>query len=264
MAAGAGTGQPVRFRDQRAGRDGLHIASRYLVPRSTGEYFAERPIFVPNFYLHRPIAGGPDAGLPPLLSAGHVTFACFNNPLKIGPPVLALWRRVLERLPEARLRLKFQRKYGSEQLRARICEAVGPAADRIEFDPVQRVLGDHLTLYKETDIALDPFPFTGSTATFEALWMGVPVVTLLGSTVMSRWTASILHTLKLDQLIARTPDDYVEIAVRLAADPSMLPSLRAGLRERLLQSSICDERRPVRHIERALRAVWRRWCRGGA
>lgn len=236
------------------------IANRFMVPRNTCEYFSERPLCLPNFYLHRPIEGIPEAGPLPLRSAGHVTFACFNNPLKIGPSVLALWRRVLERLPEARLRLKFQRKYGSKRLQARVREGLGPAAARVEFDPVQRVLGDHLSLYNETDIALDPFPFTGSTTTFEALWMGVPVVSLAGSTFMGRWTASMLHAMKLDQLIARTPDEYVEIAARLAGDPAALSALRAGLRQRVLHSPICDERRTVRRFERMLRVVWRRWC----
>jgi predicted O-linked N-acetylglucosamine transferase (SPINDLY family) len=240
------------------------IANRFMVPRATSEFFSERPLCLPNFYLHRPLAGGPEVGPLPQNSAGHVTFACFNNPLKIGPPVLALWRRILERLPEARLFLKFQRKYASERLRARVAEALGPTARRVEFDPVQRVLGDHLGLYNETDIALDPFPFTGSTTTFEALWMGVPVVSLAGSTFMGRWTASMLHAVKLDALIAHSADQYVEIAVRLAGDPAALSALRAGLRQKVLHSSICDERRTVRHFERALRAIWRRWCRSAA
>jgi predicted O-linked N-acetylglucosamine transferase (SPINDLY family) len=240
------------------------IATRYLAPRTTGEYFAERRICVPNFYLHRPIAGCPDPGPLPLASAGHVTFGCFNNPLKIGSAVLALWRRVLERLPEARLRLKYQRKYASELLQARVREELGPAAERVEFDPVQRVLGHHLGLYREIDIALDPFPFTGSTATFEALWMGVPVVSLAGSTVMGRWTAAMLRAVKLDQLIAYTPDEYVETAARLASDPAALSALRADLRQRVLSSSICDERRTVHQLERALRVVWRRWCHSAA
>ncbi|HTP84227.1 MAG TPA: tetratricopeptide repeat protein [Alphaproteobacteria bacterium] len=237
------------------------IANRFMVPRSASEYFSERLLCLPNFYLHRAIAGGPQAGPLPQISAGRVTFACFNNPAKIGAPVLALWRRILERLPEARLVLKFQRKYASERLRARVVDAIGPVAARVEFDPVQRALGEHLGLYNQTDIALDPFPFTGSTTTFEALWMGVPVISLAGSTFMGRWTAFMLHAVKLDELIARSADEYVEIAARLAADPAALATLRAGLRERVLRSPICDERRTVRFFERALRAVWRRWCR---
>jgi len=144
-----------------------------------------------------------------------------------------------------------------------VVEALGPAAQRVEFDPVQRVFGDHLSLYNETDIALDPFPFTGSTTTFEALWMGVPVVSLAGSTFMGRWTASMLHAVKLEELIAHSADEYVGIAARLARDPARLSALRAGLRERVLHSSICDEQRTVRYFERALRAVWQRWCRSG-
>ncbi len=132
---------------------------------------------------------------------------------------------------------------------------------RVQFDVESRPLPDHLALYRHVDVALDPFPFNGSTTTFEALWMGAPVVTLLGDTMVGRWSAAMLRALKLEDLIARTPEDYVEIALRLAADPARLAELRAGLRGRVLASPLCDGQRFTRHFERLIRALWRRWCR---
>jgi predicted O-linked N-acetylglucosamine transferase (SPINDLY family) len=125
-------------------------------------------------------------------------------------------------------------------------------------------VSEHLDLYRRIDIALDPFPFTGSTATFEALWMGVPVVTLLGDTMVGRWSAAMLHALELDDLIARTPEEYVEIALALAGDPLRLEALRAGLRDRVRQSPLCAGAPFARHFERLMRALWRRWCRTAA
>jgi predicted O-linked N-acetylglucosamine transferase (SPINDLY family) len=109
---------------------------------------------------------------------------------------------------------------------------------------------------------LDPFPFTGSTTTFEALWMGVPVVTLRGDRMAGRWSASMLRALGLEELIADTPGGYAEIAAGLAQDAGRLAGLRGSLRERVAGSALCDGRGRARQVERIYRALWRRWCRG--
>ncbi|HEY3850376.1 MAG TPA: hypothetical protein VGL87_05370, partial [Steroidobacteraceae bacterium] len=115
----------------------------------------------------------------------------------------------------------------------------------------------------EVDVALDPFPFTGSTTTFEALWMGVPVVTLAGRAMAGRWSASILHALRLDELVAGSRDEYVRLARELATDPERLGALRAGLRARVSGSPMCNGKARARQVERIYRALWRRWCRSG-
>ena len=115
----------------------------------------------------------------------------------------------------------------------------------------------HLDIYNEVDVALDPLPFTGSTTTFEALWMGVPVVTLTGDSMVSRWTTSILHTAGLERLAAATPDAYVAVAAELASDPEQLAALRVSLRAQVAASPLCDGRGRTRQLERLYRAVWR-------
>lgn len=238
------------------------IADPMMVPRSGPEWFSERVVRLPSYYIHEPVAGAPEPGPPPLLANGHVTFGSFNSPAKLNDRVLALWAEVLRRLPSARLRLKYRTAFAGKLLQDRVRKglAPGPVA-RVDFDAARQNIGEHLQAYNTIDIGLDPFPFTGATTTFEALWMGVPVVTLLGDTFMGRWSASMLHALKLDELIARTPEEYVECAVRLAADPPRLAALRVSLRERLSRSPLCNGPLRARQMQRLLRAIWRRRCR---
>jgi predicted O-linked N-acetylglucosamine transferase (SPINDLY family) len=118
----------------------------------------------------------------------------------------------------------------------------------------------HLDIYNEVDVALDPFPFTGSTTTFEALWMGVPVVTLAGATMVSRWTTSMLDAVQLRHLAAPTPAAYIAAAAGLVADPGRLADLRAGLRARVAASALCAGRSRTQQLERLYRAMWRRAC----
>jgi predicted O-linked N-acetylglucosamine transferase (SPINDLY family) len=241
------------------------VTDRLTVPPRGPEKFTERVLRLPNLYVHPPIPDAPDAGAPPLLANGHVTFGCFNNPAKVNDRVLELWGAVLARIPGSRLVLKYKSHYQSAQIRRRI-DAV---MDRYGIDPSRLELGgefedtiSHLGRYRRIDIALDPFPFTGATTTFEALWMGVPVVTLEGSTVVSRWSSVQLRPMGLGGLVARTPEEYIDIAARLAADGPRLASLRSELRRRVESSVLCDGRRTNRHLERGLRAVWRKWCAG--
>jgi protein O-GlcNAc transferase len=133
----------------------------------------------------------------------------------------------------------------------------------VDFDGAILPRGAHLDLYRGIDIALDPFPFAGSTTTFEALWMGVPVVTLRGETMVGRWSASMLHALKLDDLVADTPQDYVGIAAALARDGQRLADQRQGLRNRAAASPLVDGRLRARQMDRVYRALWRRWCKFG-
>ena len=240
------------------------IADPVLAPRHTTELFTERVLRLPNFCLHAPPQDSPPTADPPCLSGRPVTFGCFHNPTKLNAKVFALWAELLRRIPPARMRFKYMERYASEALQATIRRRLGlEFADRVEFDAIRTPLGQHLAQYNLVDIALDPFPFNGSTATFEALWMGVPVVTLAGDRIVSRWSASMLSKVGLTDLIATTPEQYLDIAAELATDPSRLTALRTSLQERVRRSSLCDGRRTTRYLERALRAVWRKWCRDG-
>lgn len=242
------------------------ISDRVLSPRPNSERFTERLIRLPSFYLADPIDDAPRLVPPPMLATGRVTFGCFNCPAKFAPEVLELWARLLRRLPDARLVLKYSNWFQDPGLRERTIGAfaehhVDPA--RIQFPEIEGTaqnLLDHLAQYNAIDIALDPFPFCGATATYEALWMGVPVVTLPRDSMVSRWTASMATSLGLTELIAGSEDEYLDIAAGLAAVPERLAALRAGLRDRISASPLCNSRLKVRHIERAYRAMWRRWC----
>ncbi len=240
------------------------IADPVLVPRRNRRYFTERVLHLPRFYLHAPLSGAPEPGPPPLLRNGFVTFGCFNNPAKLNDTVLHRWGRLLARLPGSRLLLRYQGWYGSARLRRRvlaILAAHGVAGDRVDLMGGALPPAGHLALYDAVDIALDPFPFCGSTTSFEALSMGVPVVTWPQEAMISRWTASLLSTLGLEELIAGSAEDYDAIAARLAGDPDRLADWRATLGGRLAASSLCDGPGKARQLERLYRAVWRRWCR---
>ncbi len=239
------------------------ISDPLMIPAHRVERFIERPLRLPNFYVHPPIDEAPGVAPVPCVSSGHITFGCFNNPSKINDRVLDLWARVLAAVPRSRLVLKYTKLFESSALRARVQRAMaahGVSADRLEMGGSKEPIERHLANYGRVDIALDPFPFTGSTATFEALWMGVPVVTLNGDHMMARWSASLLTKVGLAELVAETADAYVEKAVRLAADRQRLSELRDGLRSRVATSVLCNGPRTTRYLERSLRAAWRRWC----
>jgi predicted O-linked N-acetylglucosamine transferase (SPINDLY family) len=133
-------------------------------------------------------------------------------------------------------------------------------AGRVGFVAVDEQEDDHLARHGEIDIALDSHPFSGATTSFDALWMGVPVVTLAGGTFLSRMTASHLIPLGLADLVASTPEEYVNIAVALALDPPRLAALRSSLRERLLASPLMDATASAKGFEALLRRLWQRWA----
>jgi predicted O-linked N-acetylglucosamine transferase (SPINDLY family) len=239
------------------------VVDTVMTPGRPTEQFTERPLRLPNLYLHPRPTGGPDPAPPPVLAGGRITFGCFNNPTKLNDRVLELWARILDRVPNSRLVLRYFNQFQSPALRARverIMAARGVDPSRLDLGGTHAPAEGHLAQYAKVDIALDPFPFTGSTTTFEALWMGVPVVSLIGHSVVSRWTFSMLSKVGLGDLAVATPDAYVDIAERLAAEPERLARLRAGLRATVARSLLCDAGRTTRHLERAQRAIWRRWC----
>ncbi len=227
------------------------------------ERFTETLMRLPMMVLHRPIDVAPPVSPLPAPVRGHVTFGSFNNLAKIGDDVTGLWARLLARVPQARLMLKYQNVYAVEDVRARLQRGFaerGVDPRRIVFLGADPDRASHLAMVGEMDIALDPFPFNGCTTTFEALWMGVPVVTLAGRRFLGRMGASFLTHLGLPELVAPTSEDYVRIAADLAADLDQVAGLRSSLRERILRSPLCDGPAYARSIEAAFRQAWRRWC----
>ncbi len=249
---------PVQVSFHDPGTSGLQemdylIADRVLVPgKRPVERFTERVVRLPSFYVHAPLAGV-TIGEAPSRNIGRVTFGSFNNPAKVGPEVLGLWRRVLEAVPGSRLRVRFKNWFSNAGLRDRFSGVLG---DRVEFETEESGLEGHLASYNRIDVALDPFPFTGSTTTFEALWMGVPVVTLRGEAMAGRWSASMLRSVGLRDLVAGTGEEYVGLAAALGRDGSRRAELRRTLRGRVAASPLCDGRARARQLERLYRARW--------
>jgi protein O-GlcNAc transferase len=200
----------------------------------------------------------------PARTRGHVTFGSFNNLAKISDPTLQAWAAILARVPGARLLIK-GRGLAGPAARARLAERLGAhgiAPQRLELAPPTAGVDQHLSLYGQVDVALDTFPYNGTTTTCEALWMGVPVVTLAGTTHMGRVGSSILARLDAPELVARDRDEYVRLAAALAGDLEHLEGLRRSLRPRLLASSLMDGARLARALEGAYRESWRRLLRG--
>ena len=203
---------------------------------------------------------------PPCLSAGSVTFGSFNNPAKLSAVTLDAWAALLKRLPDARLLLKgkpFADAATRDLYRERLA-ARGIAPKRVELIGWTPGSAHHLKLYERVDIALDPFPYNGTTTTCEALWMGVPVVTLKGDRHGGRVGASLLTRIGAEEWIAETTESYIECAAQLAADPSHLQALRRTLRARVAGSPLCDRAAFARAMETAYREMWRAWCAAGA
>jgi predicted O-linked N-acetylglucosamine transferase (SPINDLY family) len=242
------------------------VADPILIPPGEEHWYSEKPLRLPRGHLcFDPLMEDIDAP-PPSGVDGRITFGCFNNPNKLNPDVVALWARILTRLPDARLLLKGRLLNETEE-RERLCaafQARGVAPERLILED-SSPRREYYESYARLDVALDPFPYCGGTTTLQALWMGVPVLTLAGTQGMiRRFGESILSAVGLDEWIARDADEYVEKAVRLASDAAALAELRGDLRRRLLASPVGDGARFTRALEDALRGAWREWCAGTA
>jgi protein O-GlcNAc transferase len=218
-----------------------------------------------TFLCYRPPDEAPGAGPQPSLAGTPFTFGSFNNLPKINAAVIAAWSEILNRVPGSRLLLKSRAlncREPVERIRGAFADR-GVDPERVELIGWQANPGDHLRLYSRIDLALDPFPYNGTTTTCEAMWMGIPVLTLRGDRHAARVGASLLTQVDLKQFIAETPEDYVARAATLAAAPTELATIREGLRARMSASPLCDAAGFARDMEAAYRAVWRDWCAKG-
>jgi predicted O-linked N-acetylglucosamine transferase (SPINDLY family) len=202
---------------------------------------------------------------PPARKAGAITFGSFNNLAKTNDTLLQSWATILARVPHSRLLLKAHglRNEGVRQRILRTFAAHGEIApERVCFMGHERSAADHLQRYHEVDLALDTFPYNGTTTTCEALWMGVPVLTLQGRSHAGRVGASLLSRVALQEFVAQDWSDYVEKAVVWAGRQDNSGELRSKLRGRLLASPLMDAGRLARGLEAAFREAWRSYCRG--
>ena len=238
------------------------ITDRWETPPEHAAFYCERLLCLPDGYVcYSPPPYAPDVVPLPALARGHVTFGCFNNTAKITPLVIATWARVLRAVPGARLVLKahqFAETVTKDRFLAAFA-AQGIAGDRLDLrgGSLHR---DLLAQYGAIDVVLDPFPYSGGLTTCEALWMGVPTVTVPGETFASRHSASHLSNAGLADWVVADLDAYVARAVAAAQDVPGLAALRAAMRAQVRSSPLCDAPRFGRNLGLALRRAWHDWC----
>ena len=236
-------------------------------PGLTDGFYSEKLLRLPKTnWCFAPLANTPEVGPLPASQGGPIIFGSFNRLAKISPRTLDLWAALLKAVPKSRLLLK-DRLLHEQDIRDHFLKNFstrGIGSERMEFVGPKTEHADHLRSYGLADIALDPFPYHGTTTSCEALWMGVPVVTLAGATHVSRVGVSLLTNVGLPELIAETEEEYVSIAVGLANDLPRLGEIRRSLRDRMRSSPLMYSRQFARDVEGAYRDVWRRWCAAAA
>jgi protein O-GlcNAc transferase len=239
------------------------LSDRVTVPPGEERWYSEEVVRLEGgrFCYAPPDYAAEPAAQPPSVRNGTVTFGSFNNLAKVGPEVMRLWASVLASVPGSRLLVKWL-SLVEEATRARVTAMfadAGIAADRLELrsgTPHREMLAE----YGDVDVALDTFPFSGGLTSCEALWMGVPVVTLPRQNAPSRQTLGFLQAIGKPEWAASSPEDYVRIAAALAADESHRAALRRQLRPLMAASPLCDAPLFTRRLETAYRQIWRRWC----
>ena len=237
------------------------ISDNDTVPPGCEQWYRETVIRMPDSrFCYTPPVICPDVGMLPALKNGYVTFGCFNNIAKLTPEVIDLWSSILKKMPDSRLVLKWKTlKDGSIRDYYRMLFSMhGIPKRQIEFrgESPLFIMRDE---YNDIDIALDPFPYTGGLTSCEALWMGVPVVTLAGDRPVSRQTKGFLKVIGLDELASGATSGYMDCAVQLSRDLERLAEIRQGLRQRMSSSPLCDGVRFTRKLEDIYRNIWRSW-----
>jgi len=230
-------------------------------PGSSDEYYTERSIRLPHSYwCYQPPIESLEMTPLPAAAKGFLTFGCLNNFCKISAATLQTWCRILTAVPNSRLVLHAFPGSHRDTVRQKLSDS-GIDPNRLSFKG-ELPLPQYMQQYHNLDIGLDPFPYVGGTTTCDALWMGVPVVTLRGQTAISRGGASILTNIGIPELIAESPEQYVQIATNLAADLPRLTHLRGNLRGKMRTSPLMDAPRFARDMEAAYRKMWQGWCPG--
>lgn len=231
-------------------------------PGDADRYATERLLRLAGGFLCYGPPEAPEPVPPPSASGAPLTFGSFNNPAKLSDATLDAWSALLRQAAGSRLLLK-GRPFGdpaTQQLFLDRLAQRGISPERVDLVSWVASAADHLKLYDRLDIALDCFPYNGTTTSCEALWMGVPVVTLAGTQHAGRVGASLLRRVGLADLVAENATAYVEIAATLAKDPARLRDLRRSMRPRLEGSPLCDAPGFARELEKAYRTIWSLWC----
>lgn len=240
------------------------ISDNVETPRNSDELYTEKLIRMPGDYIcFEPPSYALEPSQLPAISKGHITFGCFNNPMKINSLLIKQWSKIMLDLPDSQLFLKGS-EYDSDELKSKIVDifkSFGVDSKRIKiegFSPHNKLL----ECYHHVDIALDPWPYSGGLTTCEALLMGVPVVTMPGPTFAGRHSATHLVNAGMPELVTHSWEEYRARVIELASDLDSLATIRSHLRTILLQSPVCDADTFAAHLNNALRAIWQRYCEG--
>lgn len=240
------------------------IVDKYTDPPGmTEQFYTEQLMRMPESFLcYLPYNESPEVGPLPILERGHITFGSFNFFAKMSPEVFSVWGKILKEVPESHLVLKTRSLADKATRRFTINSFAeeGVGEERIELFPIAPSIRSHLDFYNRVDIGLDTFPYNGTTTTCEALWMGVPVITLEGLSHVSRVGVSLLSNVGLHSFIAKTEEEYIEKALHLANDIDRLQMLRRDLRSMIAQSTLCNRERFTSNLEDIFRSIWKTWC----
>lgn len=235
------------------------LSDHIETPEGSDLLYTEKLIRMPDDYiLFTPPEYAPEVSESPTLQNGFITLGCFNNPVKVNETILEKWASLMKEIPESRLFLK-SKQFGNESINNRIISTMaqnGIDRNRLIFEgysPHKELL----EAYNRVDIALDPWPYSGGLTTCEALWMGVPVITCPGPTFAGRHAASHVHNAGFPEWIAESWEEYFRKVKDLASDREKLAELRAGLRDKVARSPLCDNRRFAANLRNALREVWK-------
>lgn len=238
-----------------------YIADRFLLPQGEFEnQFIEKIVRLPSNAPFMPASGCPEINLLPALKE-NITFGSFNRFNKLSPDVIALWSKIIKARSGSKILMAAITENGEKATIINWFSKEGIDKERLEFHGRCDLLS-YLALHHRVDICLDTFPYNGGTTTLNALWMGVPTLTLTGSTIAGRCGAAILSHVGLEEFIAHDADDFVRKGVLLTENLNHLATIRAGLRERFEQSAMGQPELIAASLELALRNMWRRWCAG--
>jgi predicted O-linked N-acetylglucosamine transferase (SPINDLY family) len=235
-------------------------------PSGEADGFATEKLirFSPCAWTYEAPADAPSPAIPD--EKASITFGSFNNFLKVTDDALAVWAKILARVPNLRLFIKSP-YLEDQEVRKNIIEritAAGIGEDRVEITGFFAATQDHLAAYSRVDVALDTFPYNGTTTTCEALWMGVPVVSRIGDRHSARVGLSLLTAVGHAEWAAENEDAYIEKAVALAQDRALRSQLRESLRSQVAASILCDHAGQATRFEAALRHAWSEWCRSAS
>ncbi|WP_138430759.1 FkbM family methyltransferase [Fodinibius saliphilus] len=240
------------------------ISDWYETPEGEEEFYTEKLVRLPDDYIsYTPPSYAPDVNPLPAQKNGYITFGCFNNPTKVNDGLLAQWAKIMNEVPDSRLLLK-SNQYDTPSVKEHIrgvLEEQGISGDRVLFKG-HSPHDEHLEAYSEVDIALDPWPYSGGLTTCEAIYMGVPVITLPGPTFAGRHSMTHLLNIGLSDWVVDSWDEYTEKVVELATDLPALAEIRKSLRDKISNSPVCDGKRFGAHLAVAFREMWKQWLSG--